>query len=228
MPDYKKTEQIYVEQGITNHWKKPLEMLDDELFEAKVIDQNTKAYNQTSDLPVEYRKARENKRYPIREVLQIIRIKRVDGTEWLKSRGSIIGLDKAGNEVQHSFTDPELFYKPLTRHEFKRKDPRNENSPMERVCVEAGLNPHNHQYTEYTLSFNKENFDGLYEQRPMKSALSVNLVIYAEATSEHPRQITNLDHFTNRPFDDLWLEAITPKYKLDRNYSDSLEASHIG
>jgi len=62
----------------------------------------------------------------------------------------------------------------------------------------------------------------------LKSALSVSLVIYAEAASEAPRSITNLDHFTNRPFDDLWLEAITPKYKLDRNYSDSLEASHIG
>jgi hypothetical protein len=58
-----------------------------------------------------------------------------------------VGLDKAGNEVEHSFTDPEMFYKPLTRHEFKR-DPKNEYSPMERVCVEAGLNPHKYQYTE--------------------------------------------------------------------------------
>ena len=47
----------------------------------------------------------------------------------------------------------------------------------------------------------------------MKSALSVTLSIYAEAASEAPRQITNLDHFTNRPFDDLWQEAITPKYQ---------------
>jgi hypothetical protein len=161
-------------------------------------------------------------------VLQIIRIKRVDGTEWLKSRGSIVGLDKAGNEVGHSFTDPEMFYKPLTRHEFKRKDPKNEYSPMERVCVEAGLNPHNYNYTEYTLPFNQENFDKLYEQRPMKSALSVSLVISAEGASENPRQITSIEKFSKTPFDDLWQEAITPKYKLDRNYSDSLEASHIG
>jgi hypothetical protein len=51
--------------------------------------------------------------------------------------------------------------------------------------------------------------------------------IYAEAASENPRKITNLEHFTNRPFEDLWLEAITPKYKLDRSYKDNLEASHI-
>lgn len=228
MPDYKKTENIYAEQGISNYWKKPLEMLDDELFEAKVLNPDTNTYFQVVDLDVAHRKFGVEKKYPIREVLQIIRIKRVDGTEWLKSRGRIVGLDKAGNEVEHSFTDPEMFYKPLTRHEFKRKDPKNEYSPMERVCVEAGLNPHNYQYTEYTLPFNQKNFDQLYEQRPLKSALSISLVIYAERASENPRQITNLDHFTNRPFDDLWLEAITPKYKLDRNYSDSLEASHIG
>jgi hypothetical protein len=34
-----------------------------------------------------------------------------DGTEWLKSRGRIVGLDKVGNEVEHSFVDPELYYK---------------------------------------------------------------------------------------------------------------------
>jgi hypothetical protein len=227
MPDYKRTEQVYIDQGITDHWKKPLEMLDDELFEAKVLNPDTNTYYQVVDLDVAHRKFGVERKYPIREVLQIYRIKRVDGTEWLKSRGRIVALDKAGNEVEHSFTDPEMFYKPLTRHEFKRKDPKNEYSPMERVCVEAGLNPHNYQYTEYTLPFNQENFDQLYEQRPLKSALSVSLVIYAETASENPRQITNVDHFTNRAFEDLWLEAITPKYKLDRSYGDTLEESHI-
>ena len=43
----------------------------------------------------------------------------MDGTEWLKSRGRIVGLDKLGNEVEHSFTDPELFYKPQTRYELE-------------------------------------------------------------------------------------------------------------
>jgi hypothetical protein len=120
MADYKKTENIFVEQGITKHWKKPLELLDDELFEAKVINPDTITYNQVSDLPVEYRKLGEDRKYPVRQVLQIYRIKRADGTEWLKSRGRIVGLDKAGNEVEHSFTDPEMFYKPVTRCEFRK------------------------------------------------------------------------------------------------------------
>jgi hypothetical protein len=73
MPDFKKTENIYVEQGISNHWKKPLELLDDELFEAKVINPDTKTYNQVSDLPVGYRKLGDDRKYPIRQVLQIYR-----------------------------------------------------------------------------------------------------------------------------------------------------------
>ena len=47
--------------------------------------------------------------------------KRVNGTEWLKSRGPIIGMDKLGNEVQHSFTDPEVFYRPKVRYELRER-----------------------------------------------------------------------------------------------------------
>jgi hypothetical protein len=97
---------------------------------------------------------------------------------------------------------------------------------MERVCVEAGLNPHNYNYTEYTLPFNQKNFESLYKQRPNESPSSVSLVIFAEGASERPRHITNVEQFM-KPFDDLWLEAITPKYRLDRSYKDNLEANHV-
>jgi hypothetical protein len=209
-------------------WKRPPELLDDELFEAKVINPNTKTYHQVSDLPLEYRKQGENRKYPIRQVFQIIRIKRTDGTEWLKSRGKIVGLDRAGNEVEHSFVDPEMFYKPVTRYEFRKSDPKNEYSPTERICVEAATNPHDSRYTEYTLPFNEENFQKLYDQRPTESSSSVSMSIYAEGASDRPRQIINPDHFVKREFDEMWQEAITPKFKLDRSFKDNLESSHIG
>ena len=210
MPDFKKTQKIYEEQGISHLWKQPLELLDDELFEAKVINPDTKTYNQVSDLPVEYRKLGDRK-YPVRQVLQIIRIKRPDGTEWLKSRGRLVGLDKAGNEVEHSFVDPEMFYKPVTRYEFRKNDPKNEYSHSERVWVEAGINPHDNRYTEYTLPFNEENFQNLYKMRPTESSSSVSMVIWAEGASDRPRQITDPELFSKKPFDDLWQEAITPR-----------------
>lgn len=75
----------------------------------------------------------------------------------------------------HSFVDPELYYKPLTRYELKRNDPKNDNSPLERVCVEAGISPHDYRYTEYTLPFNhtlpfnQKNFENLYALLWIKS-----------------------------------------------------------
>jgi hypothetical protein len=205
-----------------------LELLDDELFEAKVISPDTKTYHQVSDLPVEYRKLGDDRKYPIRQVLQIIRIKRADGTEWLKSRGRLVGLDKAGNEVEHSFVDPEMFYKPVTRYEFRKNDPKNEYSHSERVCVEAGINPHDNRYTEYTLPFNEENFQNLYKQRPTESSSSVSMVIWAEGASDRPRQITDPEQFAKRQFEEMWEEMITPRFKLDRSYRDNLEDIHIG
>jgi len=227
MPDFKRTQKIFEEQGLMKFWKKPLQLLDDELFEAKVISPDTKTYQQISDLPIECRTPGENRKYPVRQVLQIIRIKRADGTEWLKSKGRVVGLDKAGNEVEHSFVDPEMFYKPVTRYEFKKKDPKNEYSPLERVCVEAGINPYDYRYTEYTLPFNEKNFENLSKQRPTKDSSSVSMVILAEGSSERPRQITNVEQFSKIPFDDLWLEDVTPKFKMDRSFNDNLEASHI-
>jgi hypothetical protein len=40
-------------------------------------------------------------------------------------------------------------------------------------------------------------------------------------------QITNVEQFKG-PFDEMWQEMITPKFKLDRSYKDNLESSHIG
>ena len=134
---------------------------------------------------------------------------------------------QAGNEVEHSFVDPEMLYKPVTRYEFRKNDPKNEYSHSERVCVEAGINPHDNRYTEYTLPYNEENFQNLYQQRPTESSSFVSMVIWAEGASDRPRQITNMEEFSKKPFDDLWQEAVTPKYKLDRSYGDNLAASHI-
>ena len=74
MPDYRRTQKIFEEQGLSKLFKKPLKLLDEELFEAKVLNPDTKTYNQVSDLPVGYRNLGDRK-YPIQQVLQIIRIK---------------------------------------------------------------------------------------------------------------------------------------------------------
>jgi hypothetical protein len=227
MPDHKRTEGLFRAQGISHKYKRPPGQLDDELFYAKVTNPNTGAFYQISDLPIEYRLNKESKTYPIREVNQIIRIKRLDGTEWLKSRGRIVGLDRLGNEVEHSFTDPEVYFTPWARYELKPKDPKNPDGPKERVCAEAGISEFKPEHVKYTLQFNVENFEELYKQRPGQSSGTVSLVIYEEGSSEKPRQITSVEQFKSTPFDELWEEAITVKVKLDRSIKDQLEQQHI-
>jgi hypothetical protein len=39
MPDYKKTEELFKEMGISHLYKKPMAQLDDELFYAKITTQ---------------------------------------------------------------------------------------------------------------------------------------------------------------------------------------------
>jgi hypothetical protein len=48
----------------------------------------------TQHLPIEWRRNKEDKTYPIRQANQIIRIKTADGKEWLKSKQQWIAIDQ--------------------------------------------------------------------------------------------------------------------------------------
>jgi hypothetical protein len=79
MPEFKRAQEMFKSEGIEHLYKKPLGQLDDELFYAKVTNPETNTFYQVSDLPLEYRKnLQQNKTYPIREMYQIYRIKRLD------------------------------------------------------------------------------------------------------------------------------------------------------
>lgn len=138
-----------------------------------------------------------------------------------------VGFDRLGNEVEHSFTDPEIYYKPWSQYEMKDKDPKESSKGKERKCTASGINDAAPEYREYTLPFSTKNFEQLLKQRPGQSPATVSLSIYEEGSSEGPRQITNVEKFKNTPFDELWNEAITIKVKLDRSIKDQLEEQHI-
>ena len=110
---------------------------------------------------------------------------------------------------------------------FRLKDKNKPDGPKVRLPVNAGINETDLAHKKYTLPFNQKNFDMLYKQRPWQSPSSVSLVIMDEGSSEAPRQIDSADKFSKTPFEDLWIEATTPKFKLDRSYKDNLEARHI-
>jgi hypothetical protein len=82
---------------------------------------------------------------------------------------------------------------------------------------------------EPTLPFTLENLEGLYStcSNPADRK-TIFLVIKNEGTDQSPRSITNHEDFKNRPFDELWEWATTPKFSLDRSVKDQLQDSQYG
>jgi poly-gamma-glutamate capsule biosynthesis protein CapA/YwtB (metallophosphatase superfamily) len=64
MPDYKRTQKLYEEQGVSKFYKKPPEQQDDERFYLQVTNPDTGTFYKLSDLPVAYRKFGEERTYP--------------------------------------------------------------------------------------------------------------------------------------------------------------------
>ena len=50
MPDYKRTQRLYEEQGVSKFYKKPPEQQDDERFYSQVTNPDTGTFNKLSDL----------------------------------------------------------------------------------------------------------------------------------------------------------------------------------
>jgi hypothetical protein len=183
-------------------------------------------YIQYKDLASDYRTddSKANKVYLIVRVFQLIRVKTPDDREWVKSRQQWVGLDSLGNEVEETFTDPEVWDKPDFKREMMPKERNNPNGPRERMATSYTMRH------EYTKPFTEKNVKELYTKAdPHAASLSIQRVDANGQTAGHPYQISKYEDFIGKPFDDLWeyMENITaPRFKRDR-YGDNLEGSHI-
>ena len=158
------------------------------------------------------------------QVFQLIRVKSADDREWVKSRQQWTGLDTLGNEVETTFTDPEVWDRPDFIREV-RTDPRHPEKPPEPAISDFKF------VREYDKPFTKENVDELYSKANSNAAVSLAILrIDSKGLNVgHPYQISKYEDFVGKPFDDLWdyMEDITaPRIKRNR-YDDNLEGSHI-
>jgi hypothetical protein len=122
MANYQKTQELF-EKEINKvpgfKYEKSGEQVSEEKWFAQVKNPNTGEFFQLEDLravgavPGDFRKDEKPKKYPVKKIDEIIRIKKVDGTEWLISRQTWIGLDRLGNDMTKCFVDPELYDKPV-------------------------------------------------------------------------------------------------------------------
>jgi hypothetical protein len=164
MINYQKTQELFekeVNKVPDLKYEKSGEQLSEEKWFAQVKNPNTDEFLQLEDLravgavPADFRKDEKSKKYPVKKIDEIIRIKKADGTEWL-TRQTWVGLDRLGNDMTKFFVDPELYDRPVFNYQSKPVNPNHED-------------------------------------------------------------------FKNRPFDELWEWAITPRSSLDRSVKDQLQ-----
>jgi hypothetical protein len=213
MVNYEKTEECYRRENYP--YEKPADYIAKQNWQKKVTNPNTGTFYRISDLPIEWRRNKEDKPYPIKQANQIIRIQTADKMEWLKSKQQWIAIDSQGNEIMESFSDLEEWDKPVFQFGMRPVDKRNPNGPKEYGVI--GIKD---QTIQHDLAFTAENLESLYKMRPAEEPASVTLIIlklgYDGNPLGHPYQIEKYKDFANKPFDELYDFMSTPKYKLDR------------
>jgi hypothetical protein len=78
MVNYQKTEQVWNSEPVKHSsikYEKPPEQKGHKAWLQKVTNSHTKTFFQVSDLPIEWRRGKEEKSYPFKQTNQIIRIK---------------------------------------------------------------------------------------------------------------------------------------------------------
>ena len=109
-PTIKKTQLFNREpnKALGLKYEKSGEQLAEEKWLQQLKNTNNGEFFQLEDLraigavPSDFRKNEKPKKYPVMKVDSIIRIKKADGSEWLKSRQTWIGLDRLGNDITNA------------------------------------------------------------------------------------------------------------------------------
>jgi hypothetical protein len=145
MANYQMTQDLFNkepnrEPGLK--YEKSGEQLAEERWFEQVRNPNTGEFFQLEDLralgavPSDFRKDEKPKKYPVKKVDSIIRIKKADASEWLKSRQTWIGLDRLGNDIPKTFVDPELYDRPVFAYQSKPVNPKDVFSKTERKAIQ--------------------------------------------------------------------------------------------
>jgi hypothetical protein len=141
--DYEQTSLIYKNLGQEKKFQEKPEVYQiynkEKGWYEKVNTKRTGEYNQAEDLinlqsaganlipdnwkPPHIDKEGKPVKYPIKHVNEIIRKRLPNGTEWLLSRQEWIALDAAGNEINLSMVDKEMYDDVLPVYALKPENP---------------------------------------------------------------------------------------------------------
>jgi hypothetical protein len=196
--NWKKTEEFYRAEGYIYpeekteltprnqlYTKKKQELIDLEKWETRVMNKDGKYKNRSNDATV----------YPIKRLVQLKRIRWIDGKEYIKSFWDMIGVDNIGNQVGTTVQDQEVHIRP----QFVKRLIVNRDTGEQETKITEALEDEK----VFTVPFTPEEVDKYLEGQNVRR---VSLVVAEETETGTitPRQVTNLDHFKNKPFDDLY------------------------
>src|SRR5215208_2921843 len=148
--DLSKTEEAYRKAGL--QYTKPPQQIKEEKWYAQVTNQHTGDFLQPETLklaglvPDTYE---NNKKYPIKTLNALIRLRTVDGKEWILSRQMWTGLDRLGNEISKAMEDKEMWLKPVFKYGQRHTNPGDIFSK-----VESRISSISDFVKEYTLPLN--------------------------------------------------------------------------
>jgi hypothetical protein len=240
MPEFAKSEQQFKRENFP--YPKPQEQIGFELWLSKVTNPSTGTYYQLSDLPAENRRntpllTSESQKqekdgnpvnYPIKHVLQMVRVQAADEKEYLSSFQEWFAIDKLGNELNEGIRAPETWDNYTFTRSYIPKDKNNPDGPKEPKVT--GIKSIVH---EFTMPFTTENADRLYEMRRTKAPGSVSLSIkrvgWDGTPMGHVYQVEKYEDLISKKFDDLWEYMSAPIYRSNiDDHKDGLNSSHIG
>lgn len=215
--NWKKTEEFYLKEGYrlplppeskekypagTRIYYKKQEQLDVERWEMQVMERDVS----TGDWVFRQKLGDPNK-YPITRLVQLKRVRATDGKEYLKSFREMKGIDNNGNLRPITVQDPEIYMRP----HFVKERRRSKTDPNVDELVIVDVTEDELVHDPNTV-FSPELVDKYLEGQ---LARRVSLVV-AEETEQgtvSPRQVTNLEDFKHKDFDELYAPIPTSATK---------------
>ena len=143
--------------------------------------------------------------YPLKYVDGIYRVRIADGSEWLLTTEQWYGLDVYGNTLNIAMNYKQRFDDIRPVYASKAKNPKDRDPEMILEITSIG-----HGY-KYTLPWNNQNLDKLYERKNGKC----ELVLKDETQDKHQYSIPKFESFKNSSFPELFEWASTPQTKSD-------------
>jgi hypothetical protein len=162
-----------------------------------------------------------DKPLPRRELTQLLRYQTDDNKEWMVRTEIWYGLNISGAVVSISVNNLDFAKQVVPRAESTPQDPTIQGSPEVKILKIGNCLPSYETANKVWLTpFSKENLLAALQKasKPSDPRLHghISLTIHKDG-AHNPISVSDLDTFTNVPFNDLWARLTAPTPQINLN-----------